>query len=912
MIATPTFNQIKAQVTAIALHSHSHQAVGIHAKGRWSGDRQQQDGDQLYIIDQCDSPLALRLALQNLPQTADINQPKNGAKAPIHVLITPLTNADLAEDILLRLTKQQLFTIDSWQIVKSLFRATNIDPRLIQHQWIPDALIDLIPANRCAPVMGGFLDAEIMWPLLLSHGLKLSADRPDLAAILKWSTQREHIALYQQAPEDFRTAASNWLTDRLGSATEAILGCTFYSQSPDALPLGLAAEVVYHPNTQNKLDKALGKLEERFLGGQSPSPNVMQTWSTAARQALLELPDQQQLIIQRSDAILSEIGADEFAYLSTVSAKGFNQRLSQLSQHLIALIKNPKQTQLDQLIESHQALTNHLQVIQNKSSRRIERINMALRLAQWLVGRQRNPKEFNDSARALEGAIAHYTTTGSFLDWARLTLPIAEPHRELSIAYSKLFETVTTIREIQSQQFATLLKDWTAIGSTRKSILLVEQILESVVAPFAEHHPVLLLVLDGASMAIAHELLADVVQQGWQLITNEAQGPPMQAGLAAIPSVTEVSRNSLLCGQLQKGQQAQETKGFSQHPALRKHCKRNKPPLLFHKKGLQEVDTPHLSEALYSAISSPQNQVIGLVINAVDDLLNKGEQVDIAWTSDRIKVLSPILEAARIAQRLVIITSDHGHIIHHGVDYKKAGKGGERWREDNGTHSAQELQVVGDRVLATESSALIAPWTEKLRYCSPKKKGYHGGITPQEMIVPVATLSPVGMRVEGSQATDIKTPFWWSTIEQPDVENILAPCALSGKTSLGPLFSYHDTFQSATQSDQATSWIERLLHSPIYQDQLQVVGHPSFSKEWAAQILSALLINNSHLLLAQLAQVTSQPVNTLEPLLKTLQGVLNIDGYMILTYDDIENQVTLNERLLRQQFNLDELARKDR
>ena len=33
-----------------------------------------------------------------------------------------------------------------------------------------------------------------------------------------------------------------------------------------------------------------------------------------------------------------------------------------------------------------------------------------------------------------------------------------------------------------------------------------------------------------------------------------------------------------------------------------------------------------------------------------------------------------------------------------------------------------------------ESKALIAPWSEKVRY-GVKKNGYHGGITPQEMIV---------------------------------------------------------------------------------------------------------------------------------------------------------------------------------
>lgn len=42
----------------------------------------------------------------------------------------------------------------------------------------------------------------------------------------------------------------------------------------------------------------------------------------------------------------------------------------------------------------------------------------------------------------------------------------------------------------------------------------------------------------------------------------------------------------------------------------------------------------------------------------------------------------------------------------------------------------------GSRVLMPESKTLIAPWTERLRY-GMKKNGYHGGLTPQEMVVPM-------------------------------------------------------------------------------------------------------------------------------------------------------------------------------
>jgi hypothetical protein len=786
VIAAPTFSQIKAQVSAILQRSNGSPVIGIHAQGRWTGDRQQFDGNQCYVIDQCDSPLALRIALQQGQQERATNE---ALKDSIQVIVTPLPESELAEDILIRLVKQRLFTIDSWQIVKSLFRAKNIDPRLIQHQWLPEVLMDWVPPNHCFPVMGGFLDAEVVWPLLLDHGLGLDVERPDLPSILHWSTDSEHVKRYQQAPQEFRTAAGEWLASLAGPAVKTVLHGVEHNQQPDALPLGLAATVVYHPEA--KLDKAIGKFEERFLSGLTPEPHTISLWSDAAQQALKSLPvEQQHPLIQRSDTILTEIGAADLAHLSACSELGFTQLLTTLSKQLITHIQKPSQTTLEKLLEGYQSVRRHYQAALPSHQRRLQRMDMAMRLAQWLVA---NVDRSSQAPKSLEDAIADHVQEGGFLDWARLMLPVAEPHRDLSTAYGKLFDAITAIREEQSHQFAQLLKDWTAIGSTRKSVLTVEQILETVVAPLAATNPVLLIVMDGMSFAVAYELLSDLTQKHWQLITPHVQNTAIGAGLAVIPSETKVSRASLLCGTLTQGQQNQEKKGFSQHPALLQHCKRSAPPRLFHKDALQSITPPVLSGELYNAIESEKNQVIGLVLNAVDDLLSKGDQVDIAWTCDRIKVLEPILQAAHNAERLVVLTSDHGHVLHHGTQYQSA-KGGERWRVDDGNPQDGELQISGERVIPAEGTSIIAPWTEKRRYSSTKKNGYHGGITPQEMLVPIAVLATSEKHPQAWQPQAIQVPQWWNlesfsaaeATPEPPVTSAPDDKALSSL----PLFSY--------------------------------------------------------------------------------------------------------------------------
>ena len=60
----PTFSQIRAQVAAIRKHAGDSKVFGIQSTGRWNGATRQTFGDDTYYIVQCDSPLAMRVALQ--------------------------------------------------------------------------------------------------------------------------------------------------------------------------------------------------------------------------------------------------------------------------------------------------------------------------------------------------------------------------------------------------------------------------------------------------------------------------------------------------------------------------------------------------------------------------------------------------------------------------------------------------------------------------------------------------------------------------------------------------------------------------------------------------------------------------------------------------------------------------------
>jgi predicted AlkP superfamily phosphohydrolase/phosphomutase len=82
--------------------------------------------------------------------------------------------------------------------------------------------------------------------------------------------------------------------------------------------------------------------------------------------------------------------------------------------------------------------------------------------------------------------------------------------------------------------------------------------------------PVLLIVMDSMSWPVARELLADLRKQHWVEAILPGTGGPPPPVIAAIPSVTELSRMSLLAGYLHRGDQGVEKRLFRDNPGLQR------------------------------------------------------------------------------------------------------------------------------------------------------------------------------------------------------------------------------------------------------------------------------------------------------------------------------------------------------
>lgn len=112
--------------------------------------------------------------------------------------------------------------------------------------------------------------------------------------------------------------------------------------------------------------------------------------------------------------------------------------------------------------------------------------------------------------------------------------------------------------------------------------------------------------------------------------------------------------------------------------------------MLLHKGELQ--DGNQLSRQATELLGDPEQRVVGIVVNAIDDALAKSEQVRIDWSVEAMPLLGAILAQAKSASRAIVITSDHGHVLERNTEHRNVGEA-ERWRPATGEVSQGEIRI---------------------------------------------------------------------------------------------------------------------------------------------------------------------------------------------------------------------------
>lgn len=873
----------EARVVAVRLDAAQGLPETLSVRGRQFGVRW------------CESRLALREAL--------VEGADGGAGQGL-VIATPIPDTDLPADIASRLARARVFQARDWEIVRPLFGVSSVDARLGRYEWMAQALIDLSGQAPFPTPASRFLDLDTAWREYLGRSLGLPAARPDAMSLLGWTLDPSWDVRLAALTEPVRRDVLAWFEAECGAVGQLVAAAIKAGRRLDTVSLAMVCGVIFAEAGSSSPDLAQAAVRlERYLADRHVSASEGRAWAVEAQRLIDHLGvEQLQPALERADAVLADLRIAPHARRGALTPLALEQRLEDFADALLVHVDQVSADTAATVEHAANAVLAH--ALATARPLRAERVQMARRLARWLL--QAPP----DGAGYAE-LVAWQADHGAFVDWARFRLLGGDEQAALSKAYAAVRQAVATRRDALNLVFARALEEINRESRwSQGRALPLERVLESLVAPLMTHHPTLLLVMDGLSLSIFRELMARTTTLGWRELVAEDQGQAW-VGVAALPTVTESSRSSLLCGTLRLGTAPQEKTAFAAHPALQIGSGK-KTPLLFHKAELQ--DGAGLSETLRDALADPGRRLVGVVYNAVDDHLGGPEQLHQSWQLEQLRGLMPLLQAARDARRVVVMTSDHGHVLEDGSVPAKGGDS-DRWRPVGAQALATgEFLFQGGRVVSPSGDGrAVCLASEALRYTG-RKNGYHGGVSLQEVCVPLSVFLPFGIDLEGWTDAPPVLPEWWDLpvmAQTPRHAERLRPARKPAPANdkQASLFAAESAAEPVAAEESQGGWVEALLASSTYTAQKQLAARVALSDEQMRTLLLALQERGGRLGGSALAQRMRLPEMRLGGALSAARRVLNVDQSPVLEWDEGARTVALNRDLLIQQFGLGKEAR---
>lgn len=874
-------------------------ALGLHVTNSWTAPSEVEFDFGKARIVRADTVFQVRQALSSAERS----------KYRI-VLLTKLQEGDLGNDVVARLARSKLFPVDHWASLCSLFKAKELD-RSICDPALSQALMDYRPSDGYPPVSAGILDGGTVWRAVSRHVFNMGESEPDLVSLLLWASSKSGESRYQGVSDDLRASLRQRLLNSLGDAADSILRFMDCGAGTDALALAVVCQVIFGSDEDSTLDAAAARMEQ-YHRHKPISCGVGRALARIATDGIADLdrredPRIAQEHLQRADELLRQFRCDDYAYRNRLTLMGYEQRLAQFGLQIEATLDSPGQVATSRCEHLQHEIALHRIAKLGRRLEQVSRTEMALRLVRWLAQPVPPVISFADMVNAYRKELA-------FVDWARESVCRGEDVVGLSKAYQRLDQTVLSRRHEFNHAFARSLADWTSVGSTAKDICGVENVLSQIVVKVAEAgNRVLLIVLDGMSWAVCHELLEDIRRDHWYEATPDGASLPPVPVIAAIPSVTGYSRTSLLSGKLERGDASVEKRNFEAHPLLKQCCEKQHPPLLFHKKEVSEGTRGVVGEDLSRAILTANNRVVGVVINAIDDFLSKGDQMPMIWSISRINHLGALLKLARDSGRVVVIASDHGHVWHRPDAASFPSDEGSRWRAKNGILRDGELLMSGARVRDEKGQqSLIAPWAERIYY-SRRQNGYHGGITPQEMVCPLVLLTDKSSAYSGLHECEHPKPEWWfsaptatAPVEEPPVTATVSKSPTSLFDNVGDeVEAITPSVPTPSKTVPSKAWVTRLMTSEAYKNQRDLIRRHAPEDDVVRRCLETLDGSGGIMTPTAFSKAAGVPPARLDGLIALIQRLLNVDGYEILTLSRNENRIELNVVKLKRQFDLE-------
>ncbi|GAA1699000.1 hypothetical protein MMUR_26500 [Mycolicibacterium murale] len=883
---------IRARLKKAREKKYTHGVLGLRAKPSYDGSDFDYFGTPVTVAP-CPSVLAIWEAI-------DRRDPSGWT-----VVLTSVDDDDLGDTVLAHLLDGRLITPDPWDALGSNFSATTIEPTLYRtanDRAIANGLLAALSADAYIPAPGGVLTRDQAMSALARDTLGIVKDvgvEIDTLAVLEWSRSSDVARRLESlrsvgGPELFG-AFQGWLASRSGRLHAPVAALLGNGRIADLVPLGIVAGVL--DDTESK---AAGKFLLRSNVPNLPDDDLRFWYQDTYGLVINSLkPEQQQAVLAAAAAVVTELGIGDAAASSDLLPHGLDARLVQLSHAITAALPSSPPADLDAPLVSGAALReieSCWELVQHHflsaGDRSCHAFGGAVRLARHLA---------TDTTRhkGLAPLTDGYVRTDSWVDSALVVARRGADNPIPAAALRAIIDITLARRAHQDRAFAAALAD-----APDPPVQTIENVLRDRVIPLAKKTPTLLLVVDALSVSAANDLVRSAQQNGWTEIAanNDAR---RASALAVLPTLTQRSRCSLLCGELRSGDSSVERSGFlSLLRESQLEATGGVPDPIFHKNALDAVPSgAQLATEVRNAIADVDRQrLVAVVLNYVDDTLHHTDPGGTDWTLQTITYLAPLLTAAKNAGRAVVITSDHGHIIEYGTSVKadRANTYGQRAHGDLAQADPhREVVVKGPRVL-TESQQVVLAVDETIRY-GARNAGYHGGATPAEAVVPVIALV-AGELPEGASRVVGAEPTWWYAGSTAAPENPpQPPTPKKGRKAAQDGPGLFDDVPAVASSSLPAA----VVRSKVFTDQLSVAGRIVLQKAQIQALLQALLgASAREITLAQAAAALGVATVSVNGALMQAKRLLDVEGYEVLRVGG--GVVRLDVEALKEQFGVTE------
>ena len=919
--------------------------LGVRAAPEWPGTRTFTHGKMPVRIEPCVSALAVREALLSR------------ASGEWLIVLTDRSDDDLGIGILSHLIGHRLRTPDPWAAVRHRFAATGIDPALyamIGNRDVATGLLAATPSSGWPPALGGVLTRDHAFGAVAAAHLGLMDPIIDMSSVLAWTAEPAFAVrvsdLRTLAGDPVTDAVLDWAAGRTGVISPAALHLLRGGEARDVVPLGLVAGLLAEARDSGTGEEsrvardALIRVEPRTGGTTLPTASLI-AWaveSSAVVTGMLRSPASQAVaesLLARADGLLASVRADGLAEGSDLLPSGLTRRFAALAAELRSATSGVSAADPDRALVTLDALARVERAwarvaahqLAESDDRHTSAFHAAVRLTRWLA----SPSPADSTG--LPYLVRRHADQDAWADSAANDAASGVSDPELGAGLAAALAAARTRRAAHDTAFADALAAYTRDDLSDQNVMCIENLLPEVILPLVREVPVLLLVLDGMSAGVGAEVTASILarpRDGWAEALLKGQSR-RAAALAALPTLTEVSRASLLCGVLRVGGQDAERNGFG--ALARAHGLKEAP--LFHKGPLDSARPGYaLADEVATAIADvTRHPLVTCVLNTVDDALDRSDAAGIAWGADTVKHLAPLLDRARHAGRIVILTADHGHVVERrqGTQRPHPAMSSSRSRAATTPPGDDEVLVGGRRVLLHDGTAVLAV-DENLRY-GPLKSGYHGGASPAEVVVPVIVLVPGAVPTDSDlRLAPPQEPSWWTdpilsapaAASSPVRSSVTAPPRPSRPApdlskrpaeSVATLFDVPETEATGTRPKDAgpeaaleprsalapNSVAAAVLKSQAYTAHKKSTGRVSITDAQVKALLEALLAAPSYRLApsAAASALGVAPVLLRGAVLQA-QQLLNIDGYPVVRIDADGATVILDGTLLAEQYGI--------